>query len=49
MTPCKACKTPTSDLSLFPGGICLDCYKQTAEARRMPTAAEIRRTWGVTR
>ena len=43
---CQTCETPTDDLAMFPGGICVDCYAQTAEGQRMPTADEIVSMWG---
>jgi len=44
---CTACDAETSPLAVFPGGICLDCYKKTPEARAPLTAADIRRMWGM--
>jgi hypothetical protein len=43
---CKKCASVTDSLALFPGGICLECYKQTPEARRPITAQELARMWG---
>jgi len=43
---CARCGTPVDPLALFPGGVCLECWKQTPEGRRMPTADEVVRAWG---
>jgi len=43
---CKKCASVTDTLALFPGDICLECYKQTPEARRPITAQELARMWG---
>jgi len=43
---CKKCAVVTDTLALFPGGICLECYKQTPEAYRPITAQELARMWG---
>lgn len=47
MTECNGCHTPTEELALFPGGLCLECWKVTPEGRYLPTAAELRRLWGI--
>ncbi len=43
---CRQCATPTDPLGLFPGGVCLTCWAQTPEGRRMPTADEVVALWG---
>lgn len=43
---CKTCETEHDILAKFPGGICVDCYAQTPEGRRMPTAEEVVSMWG---
>jgi hypothetical protein len=45
-TPCAGCQAPTGPLEMFPGGLCLACWAQTPEGRRMPTADELVRMWG---
>jgi hypothetical protein len=45
-TPCTGCGTPTGQLELFPGGLCLDCWAKSPEGRRMPTADEVVAMWG---
>jgi hypothetical protein len=46
MIKCNKCGEQTDKLALFPGGICLACYEQTAEARRQITAEELVAMWG---
>ena len=46
MTDCTTCKTPTDDLAIFPGGLCVDCWAKTPEGRYVPTAEELARMWG---
>ena len=43
---CRKCSTPTDRLELFPGGVCLNCWAQSPEGHRMPTADEVTRMWG---
>lgn len=43
---CATCGTEHSRLEEFPGGICLPCYADSPEGRRMPTADEVVRMWG---
>jgi hypothetical protein len=43
---CTRCGSDTDPLAVFPGGLCLDCYKVTPEGRRMPTADEVVAMWG---
>ena len=43
---CKKCAVVTDTLALFPGDICLACYKKTPEAWRPITAQELARIWG---
>lgn len=42
---CRTCHKDVDALAIFPGGVCVDCYSQTAEGRRMPTAEEVTATW----
>lgn len=44
---CAKCGETVSTLATFPGGICLDCYKQTPDARRPLSAEDVRGMWGV--
>lgn len=44
---CSQCEAEIDELAVFPKGRCVDCYAASPEGRRMPTAAEVRRTWGV--
>ena len=46
--PCTKCDTVTDRLALFPGGVCLACWAQSPEGRRMPTADEVTAMWGGT-
>ena len=43
---CTTCQAVTDKFALFPGDICLECYKQTPEAWRPITAQELTRMWG---
>ena len=43
---CKSCQAVTDKFALFPGDICLECYKKTPEAWRPITAKELTRMWG---
>ena len=43
---CKNCQELTDTLTIFPGDICLECYKRTPEAWRPITAQELTRMWG---
>ena len=43
---CTACDAAIDPLSVFPGGICLQCYADSPEGRRMPTADEVVAMWG---
>lgn len=49
---CANCAADVEDLDQFPtpsgaGILCLSCYANSAEGRRMPTAAEVRGMWGI--
>lgn len=46
MLHCKTCHGEMDELAAFPGGICLDCYKQTPDANRPLTADDIVQMWG---
>lgn len=43
---CTSCQAETHPLDIFPGGICLECYKVTPEANREITAEELAVMWG---
>jgi hypothetical protein len=43
---CTKCGTGTDPLAVFPGGVCLACWAQSPEGRRMPTAGELTAMWG---
>ncbi len=43
---CPSCGVYFHPLDVFPGGICLNCYKVTPEANRDITAEELTRMWG---
>ena len=43
---CKKCEGVTDTLALFPGDICLDCYKLTPAAYAPITAQQLTRMWG---
>jgi hypothetical protein len=43
---CTACDTPTDQLELFPGNVCLTCWAASPAGRHMPTAQELTRMWG---
>lgn len=43
---CTRCATPTDMLAVFPGGVCLTCWADSPEGRRMPTADELVAMWG---
>jgi hypothetical protein len=45
MTTCKECGTEVDELAVFPGGICLGCYKKTPEANAPLTAGDIVKMW----
>ncbi len=49
--PCANCGKPVGELEVFPnvrgeGILCLGCYANSPEGRRMPTADEVTRMWG---
>ena len=43
---CTACEHWVDRLEIFPGGICLECYRQTDDARRPITTDELTAMWG---
>lgn len=43
---CTRCSETVDELELFPGGICLACYRQTPEANAPLTADDVVRMWG---
>lgn len=47
MTECTKCHAETDELAVFPGGLCLECWRPIgdAEARTM-TAEKLARMWG---
>lgn len=46
MIDCAKCATPTDNLAVFPGGVCLACWGVSPEGRRMPSADELVAMWG---
>jgi len=44
--PCATCGADVDPLAVFPGGLCLDCYKATPEANAPLVAADVVRMWG---
>lgn len=46
MVKCNSCGAETDELAVFPGGVCLACWRQTDEGQRMPTADELVAMWG---
>lgn len=45
-TECTKCSAVVSSLAIFPGGICLDCYKLTPAAHAKLTSSGIVAMWG---
>lgn len=43
---CTECGDEVDPLAVFPGGICLECYKKTPEANAPLTADDIVWMWG---
>lgn len=43
---CTKCETLTHVYELFPGDVCLTCWADSPEGRRMPTAGELVAMWG---
>jgi len=43
---CASCQSPVDRLEAFPGGLCLTCWADSPEGRRMPTAEELVAMWG---
>jgi hypothetical protein len=46
MVNCATCGNKTDRLELFPGDVCLTCWADSPEGRRMPTASELVAMWG---
>jgi hypothetical protein len=46
MITCTTCGTDTDKLEIFPGDVCLTCWADSPEGRRMPTAEELVSMWG---
>ena len=46
MITCTTCGEDTDPLAIFPGDICLECYRQTPDARRPLTADDVTQMWG---
>lgn len=45
-TACTSCGKDMMEIDAFPGNVCLDCYADSPEGRRMPTAEEVVEMWG---
>lgn len=45
-TRCARCSRPVQALSGFPGNLCIDCWSQSDEGKRMPTSDELVGMWG---
>lgn len=43
---CTRCDVLTDILAVFPGGVCLPCWADSPEGRRVPTASELVAMWG---
>lgn len=43
---CPGCRHTVDPLEVFPGGLCLTCWAESPEGRRMPKAAELTAMWG---
>lgn len=43
---CTQCGEDTHWLATFPGGICLDCYRDSVDGHAPLTAESVRRMWG---
>lgn len=46
MITCKGCTKVHDRLESFPGNLCLECWADSPEGRRMPTADELVAMWG---
>jgi hypothetical protein len=47
MLKCKKCHAPVDELAVFPGGICLECYRPEGERIfRTMTADRLAQMWG---
>lgn len=45
--PCRQCGTDVDPLDVFPGGICLECYRPTGERLHAEMTGErLARMWG---
>jgi ribosomal protein L40E len=45
LVECNGCGKATDKLEIFPKQLCLDCYAESPEGKRMPTAEELVRMW----
>ena len=43
---CNTCNTLTDKLDMFPGNVCLTCWADSSEGKRMVSASELTRMWG---
>ena len=43
---CTTCNTLTDKLDMFSGNICLTCWADSSEGKRMVSAQELTRMWG---
>ena len=43
---CNTCNTLTDKLDMFPGNVCLTCWADSPEGKRMVSASELTRMWG---
>lgn len=46
MITCTTCDTPTDRLEIFPGDVCLTCWADSPQGRRMVSAEELVQMWG---
>lgn len=46
VTGCKKCLKPIDPLEVFPGGICVECFAETAEGKREVSGEELVAMWG---
>ena len=45
---CITCNTITDRLDIFPGNVCLACWAESFEGKRMVSASELVAMWGGT-
>ena len=43
---CTTCNTITDRLDMFPGNVCLACWAESFEGKRMVSASELVAMWG---